>query len=160
MGVKLVGRFAGINNGKVQFSGSLRNMCELSDLKMNRLLDTIDAWAKQNGVDAKVEPAHRLPPTAVEESPPLALDLGSGAIKTVLWATGFRPDYSWLHIDVFDRKGRIRHDGGVVSSPGLYVMGLQFLRRRKSALIDGAGDDARDLSEHLKSHLDGRSFRL
>jgi putative flavoprotein involved in K+ transport len=154
LGVKLVGRFAGINNGKAQFSGSLRNVCEMSDLKMNRLLDTIDAWAQTNGVDG--DPPHRFAPTAVEESPPLALDLGSGAIKTVLWATGFRPDYSWLHAPVFDRKGRIRHDGGVVSSPGLYVMGLQFLRRRKSALIDGAGDDARDLSDHLKSYLDGR----
>jgi putative flavoprotein involved in K+ transport len=156
MGVKLVGRFAGINNSKAQFSGSLRNMCELSDLKMNRLLDTIDAWAKENGVDGEVDPPHRLAPTVVEESPPLVLDLG--AIKTVIWATGFRPDYSWLHAPVFDRKNRIQHDGGVARSPGLYVMGLQFLRRRKSALIDGAGDDARDLSEHLKSYLDGRSF--
>jgi putative flavoprotein involved in K+ transport len=153
IGVKLVGRFAGINGGKAQFSGSLRNMCELSDLKMNRLLDTIDAWAKANGIDSEVDPPHRLPPTEVEESPPLAVDLG--AIKTVVWATGFRPDYSWLHAPVFDRKGRIRHDGGVISSPGLYVMGLQFLRRRKSALIDGAAADARDLSDHLKSYLDG-----
>jgi putative flavoprotein involved in K+ transport len=154
MGVKLVGRFAGINNSKAQFSGSLRNMCELSDLKMNRLLDTIDAWAKENGVDSDVDPPHRLAPTFVEESPPLILDLG--AIKTVIWATGFRPDYSWLHAPVFDRKSRIEHDGGVASSPGLYVMGLQFLRRRKSALIDGAGDDARDLSDHLTAYLGGR----
>ena len=154
MGVKLVGRFAGINGSKAQFSGSLRNMCELSDLKMNRLLDTIDAWAKENGIDGEVDPPRRFAPTAVEESPPLALDLGG--IKTVIWATGFRPDYTWLHAPVLDRRGRIRHDGGVASSPGLYVMGLQFLRRRKSALIDGAAPDARDLSEHLKSYLDDR----
>jgi putative flavoprotein involved in K+ transport len=154
MGVKLVGRFAGINGSKAQFSGSLRNMCELSDLKMNRLLDTIDAWAKENGIDGEVDPPHRFAPTAVEESPPLALDLGG--IKTVIWATGFRPDYSWLHVPVFDRKGRISHDGGVARSSGLYVMGLQFLRRRKSALIDGAAPDARDLSDHLTSYLDGR----
>jgi putative flavoprotein involved in K+ transport len=160
LGVKLVGRFAGINNGKAQFSGSLRNMCEMSDLKMNRLLDTIDTWAQTNGVDGEVDPPHRFAPTAVEESPPLALDLGSGAIKTVLWATGFRPDYSWLHVPVLDRKGRIRHDGGVVCSPGLYVMGLQFLRRRKSALIDGAAADARDLSEHLTAYLGGRAKTL
>jgi putative flavoprotein involved in K+ transport len=154
MGVKLVGRFAGINNGKAQFSGSLRNMCELSDLKMNRLLDTIDTWAKENGVDGAVDPPHRLAPTVVEESPPLVLDLGT--IKTVIWATGFRPDYSWLHVPVFDRKGRISHDGGVARSSGLYVMGLQFLRRRKSALIDGAAPDARDLSDHLTEYLGGR----
>ena len=60
-----------------------------------------------------------------------------------------------MEVPVLDRKGRIRHDDGVVAAPGLYVMGLQFLRRRKSALIDGAGDDARDLSAHLASYLDG-----
>jgi putative flavoprotein involved in K+ transport len=156
IGVKLVGRLAGINNGKVQFSGSLRNMCALSDLKMGRLLDTIDAWARANGVDDKVDPPHRFAPTEVEASPALALDLARGEIKTVIWATGFRPDFSWLDVPVLDRKGLIRHDGGVVCSPGLYVMGLQFLRRRKSALIDGAGDDARDLRDHLAAYLDGR----
>jgi len=156
LGVAMVGKLAGISDGKAQFSGSLRNMCELSDLKMGRLLDTIDAWATASGLDGKVEPPHRLPPTKVAEAPPLLLDLRNGAIKTVIWATGFRPDYSWLELPVLDRKGRIRHDGGVVpSSPGLYVIGLQFLRRRKSALIDGAGADARDLSAHLAAYLDG-----
>jgi putative flavoprotein involved in K+ transport len=157
IGVKLAGRLVGISHGKAQFSGSLRNMCALSDLKMDRLLDTIDAWATEHGLDGEVEPPHRFPPTRVEASPPLSLDLTSGEIKTIIWATGFRPDYSWLHVPVLDAKGRIRHDGGVVSSPGLYVMGLQFLRRRKSALIDGAGDDARDLSAHLADYLDGRT---
>ena len=82
------------------------------------------------------------------------MDLGNGEIKTILWATGFRPDYSWLDVPVFDRKGRIRHDGGVVEAPGMYLMGIPFLRRRKSSLIDGARDDARDLSAHLASYLD------
>jgi putative flavoprotein involved in K+ transport len=156
MGVKLVGRLAGIHDGKAQFSGSLRNQCALSDLKMTRLLDTIDEWARDNGLDGEVEPPHRFVPTEVEDSPPLSLDLKSGAISTVLWATGFRPDYQWLDVPVLDRKGAIRHDGGIVPSPGLYLMGMQFLRRRKSALIDGAGDDARDLCDHLAAYLDGR----
>ena len=155
IGVKLVGRLAGINDGKAQFSGSLRNLCAMSDLKMNRLLDLIDEWASENGLDGEVEAPHRLPPTEVEASPPLGMDLTDGSIRTILWATGHRPDYSWLDLPVFDRKGRIRHDGGIVESPGMYLMGLQFLRRRKSALIDGAGDDARDLSDHLAAYLDG-----
>jgi putative flavoprotein involved in K+ transport len=156
IGVKLVGRLAGINDGKAQFSGSLRNQCALSDLKMGRLLDTIDEWARENGIDGEVEAPYRLAPTEVDESPPLGIDLADGKIKTIIWATGFHPDYSWLHAPVLDRKGRIRHDGGVVEAPGMYLMGIQFLRRRKSALIDGAGDDARDLSDHLASYLDGR----
>ena len=156
IGVKLTGRLAGINDGKAQFSGSLRNQCAMSDLKMNRLLDTIDEWATDNGLDDNVDSPRRFAPTAVDASPPLGLDLTTGAIKTVLWATGFRPDYSYLDVPVLDRKGRVRHDGGVVDAPGMVLMGIQFLRRRKSALIDGAGDDARDLSAHLASYLGQR----
>jgi len=155
IGVKLVGRLGGISeNAKAQFSGSLRNMCALSDLKMGRLLDRIDEWAQRNGFDARANPPHRLPPTRVEPAPPLGMDLASGEIKAIIWATGYRPDYSWLEVPVLDRKGRLQHDGGVVSSPGMYLMGTQFMRRRKSALIDGAGDDARDLSANLMSYLD------
>jgi len=160
MGVKLVGRLAGFSDGKAQFSGSLRNMCALSDLKMNRLLTRVDEWATANGLDGEHEPPHRLPPTEVEESPPLVLDLRAAGIRSIIWATGFRPDYSWLELPVFDRKGLIRHDGGVVAHPGLYLMGMQFLRRRKSALIDGAGDDARDLSDHLVAYLNGEIARV
>jgi putative flavoprotein involved in K+ transport len=162
IGVKLVGRLAGITEeGKAQFAGSLRNMCALSDLKMGRLLDLIDDWARANNVDGEVEPPHRLPPTRVDDSPPLALDLARGEIRTVIWATGYRPNYSWLEVPVLDPKGMVVHDGGVViSSPGMYLMGMQFLRRRKSALIDGAGDDARELSAHLASYLDSRVVRV
>ncbi len=156
IGVKLVGRIAGITeDGKAQFAGSLRNMCALSDLKMGRLLDLIDEWARASGLDGTVAPPHRLPPTRVEHAPPLGLDLAESGIKTIIWATGYRPDFSWLELPVLDRKGRVRHDGGIVCLPGVYLMGAPFLRRRKSTLIDGAGDDARDLSAHLKSYLDG-----
>jgi putative flavoprotein involved in K+ transport len=157
VGVKLVGRLAGVtDDGKAQFAGSLRNVCALSDLKMGRLLDLIDDWALANGLDGKVESPHRPPSTQVETAPPLGLDFAKAGIKTIIWATGYRPDHSWLEVPVFDRKGMIEHDGGVVPSPGLYVMGLQFLRRRKSALIDGAGDDARELSAHMAGYLDRR----
>ncbi|MCZ6509877.1 MAG: pyridine nucleotide-disulfide oxidoreductase, partial [Alphaproteobacteria bacterium] len=156
IGVKLIGRIAGVNDGMAQFSGSLRNMSALADLKMIRLLDTIDEWAAENGVDDEVEPVERFAPTEVDDDPPLGMDLTSGEIKTILWATGFRPDFSWLDVPVLDRKGMVRHDGGVVDSPGMYLMGMQFLRRRKSSLIDGAGGDARDLSDHLAGYLGGQ----
>jgi putative flavoprotein involved in K+ transport len=157
IGVKLIGRLAGIKNGKAQFSGSLRNQCAMADLKMNRLLGTIDEWVAANGLDGEVAPPHRFEPTELEASPPLGLDLTRGAIKAIVWATGFRPDYSWLDVPVFDRKGRVRHDGGIVDAPGMYLMGIPFLRRRKSSLIDGAADDARDLSAHLASYLSGQT---
>jgi putative flavoprotein involved in K+ transport len=160
-GIRLVGRLAGITeDGKAQFAGSLRNMCALSDLKMRRLLDLIDEWARANGLDGAVGPPDRLPPTRVEDSPPLGMDLVKDGIRTIVWASGYRPDYSWLELPVLDRKGMVSHDGGIVSSPGAYLMGMQFLRRRKSALIDGAGDDARDLSAHLAAYLDNAAPRL
>lgn len=160
LGVRLVGRLAGIRDGVAQFSGSLANVAALSDLKMNRLLGLIDGWAERNEVLGGVEAPQRFERTRIPASAPLSLDLRSGEIRSIIWATGFRPDYSWLDAPVLDRKGRIRHDGGVVDSPGLYVMGLQFLRRRKSALIDGAGDDARELSAHLAAYLDGGEMQF
>jgi len=161
IGVKLVGRLAGITaDGKAQFAGSLRNMCALSDLKIGRLLDLIDEWARNNGFDGATEAPYRLPPTRVEEAPALGRDLAKGGIKTIIWATGYRPDYSWLELPVLDSKGMVRHDGGLVSSPGVYLMGAPFLRRRKSTLIDGAADDARDLSGHLAAYLDTGRARV
>ncbi|HEY6474141.1 MAG TPA: NAD(P)-binding domain-containing protein [Acidimicrobiales bacterium] len=154
IGVNLVGRLAGINDGRAQFSGSLRNKCELADLKLGRLLATIDEWATANGLDDSVPPPHRFEPTVVGSSPRLDLDLKTGEIETIIWATGFRPDYSWLDVAVFDAKGMVRHDGGIVESPGMYMIGLPFLRRRKSSFIDGARLDAEDLIGALTSYLD------
>jgi putative flavoprotein involved in K+ transport len=156
IGVKLVGRLAGMRDGTALFSGGLANKAALSDLKMNRILDAIDEWAARSGVGDEAGP-QRFEPTRIEAAPPLSLDLNRGEIRTIVWASGYRPDYSWLDVPVLDRKGRIRHDGGVVDSPGLYVMGLQFMRRRKSALIDGAGEDARELSAHIAWCLGGRN---
>jgi putative flavoprotein involved in K+ transport len=153
IGVRVVGRLAALRDGKALLSGGLANQGALSDLKMNRLLDTLDEWARQSAIAEDVGPPERFEPTRIAPSPPLSLDLTTGELRTLIWATGYRPDYSWLHVPVFDRKGRIRHDGGMAESPGLYLMGLQFMRRRKSALIDGAGDDARELAAHIARHL-------
>jgi putative flavoprotein involved in K+ transport len=83
----------------------------------------------------------------------LQLDLGSGEIRAIVWATGFRPDYRWLDVPVVDAKGRLHHEGGVVDSPGLYALGLPVLRRRKSSFIVGIEDDAREVIDHLTQYL-------
>ena len=153
-GVRLVGRLAALRGTEALLSGSLNNKCELADLKQGRLLDTFDEWAAESRLDDVGAP-ERFEPTRVPPSPPLKLDLARGEIRTIIWATGFQPDYSWLDVPVLDRKGRIRHDGGVVTeSGGLYVIGLNFLRRRKSSFIHGAADDSWDLVSHLARHLD------
>jgi putative flavoprotein involved in K+ transport len=152
-GVHIVGRLVGIRDGKAMFSGSLRNVCALADLKLNRLLDLFDEWAQRAGIDADVAAVERYAATEVDASPCLGFDLEPN-IRTIVWATGFRPDYSWLHVPVFDRRGNLKHDRGVVDAPGLYVLGLPYLRRRKSSFIHGAQDDVRELVERLVDHLD------
>jgi putative flavoprotein involved in K+ transport len=154
-GVELVGRMSAVRDRRALFSGGLRNQFALADLKMNRLLGTFDDWASADGRDADVGPSERFEPTRVPASSRLHLDLASGEIRSIVWATGFRPDYSWLAIPVVDEKGHLRHDGGVVNVPGLYAIGLPVLRRRKSSFIYGAEDDARDLIGHLAAYLGG-----
>ena len=159
MGVELVGRWASIRDGRALFSGGLRNVCSLADLKMERLLDTFDEWARTGGRDPEVDASERFPPTEVPDPTRLGLDLRSGEIRTVIWATGFRPDYRWLDVPVVDAKGQLRHNGGAVESQGLYALGLPVLRRRKSTFIHGIEDDAREVVDHLSGYLAGSSRR-
>ncbi len=153
-GVELVGRLVGLGDRKAQFSGSLANHCALADLKMNRLLASIDDWVDAKGLTKRLLAPRRYRPTDAGAQTRLSMDLHNSGIRTVIWATGYRPDYSWLDVPVLDRKGRIRHDGGVVVAPRMYILGLPFMRRRKSSFIDGVGDDAGDLAAHLILGLD------
>jgi putative flavoprotein involved in K+ transport len=153
MGVQLVGRWAAVRDGHALFSGGLRNVFALADLKLERLLDTFDEWARAAGRDAEFGPPERLAPTRLPASTRLQLDLRSGEIRAIVWATGFRPDYGWLDVPVVDEKGQLRHEGGVVDSPGLYALGLPVLRRRKSTFIYGIEDDAREVIGHLAGYL-------
>ncbi|XVU30501.1 NAD(P)-binding domain-containing protein [Actinoplanes sp. CA-054009] len=146
LGVEPVGRLAAVRDGVALFSGGLRNVCSLADLKMKRLLAGFDEWA---GLSDPVP----FEPTAVPASTRLKIDLTSGEISTIVWATGFRPDYSWLDVPVVDEKGRLRHEGGVVGAPGLYALGLPMLRRRRSSFINGIEDDARAVIDHLAKEL-------
>src|SRR5690606_33681406 len=130
--------------GVAQFSGSLANTCTLADLKLNRLLTNLDEWAVTAGVDGELEPPERFEPTvAASTRPLLELDLRRAGVRSIVFATGYRPDHAWLHLPVLDAQGRIRHCGGVVSgAPGVFVVGHHFLRRRRSSFICGADADS------------------
>ena len=153
-GVQVTGRLGRIQDGKAQFSGGLANTVRLADLKLDRLLDRFDSWAASSGV--AVGDIERFAPTEVDAAPRLELDLAREGIETILWATGYRPDYSWLDVPVLDYKGRLEHEGGVVSgAPGLYVLGTSLLRRRRSTYIAGAAQDTEEIAEHLEGFLAG-----
>jgi putative flavoprotein involved in K+ transport len=154
LGVEIVGRLCSIRDGVAQFSGGLANGCRLADLKMSRLLDRADTWAQETGIDVEDAPL-RFQPTSVPSDPTLEIHLHRQAIGTIVWATGYRPDYSWLDLPVLDRKGRIRHDGGVISdAPGVYVLGGNLLRTRRSSYIAGTEQDTYELANHLHEYLD------
>jgi putative flavoprotein involved in K+ transport len=153
IGVEFVGRWAMVRGGTALFSGGLRNVCSLADLKMDRLLGLFDEWAETERIDGELDGPERYAPTQVPKAARLQLDLRAGEIQSIVWATGFTPDYRWLDVPVVDDKGRLRHDGGVVDSPGLYALGLPVLRRRRSTFICGIEDDARDVIDHLAGYL-------
>jgi putative flavoprotein involved in K+ transport len=152
-GAEIVGRLATVRDGQALFSGGLRNQFALADLKMNRLLGTFDEWALSHTREAEVGPPERFEPTRAPASSRLQIDLRKGEIRSIVWATGFRPDYSWLDVPVIDEKGHLRHNGGVVDAPGMYALGLPVLRRRKSTFICGADADAREVVDHLANYL-------
>jgi putative flavoprotein involved in K+ transport len=155
-GVQVVGRFMAVRGTTAQFSGALTSLVANADLKQNRLLRRADELVVERAMAEEVGPATEPEPTWVG-TPPTELDLD--AFSTVVWATGHRPKYPWLDAAAFDRKGRVAHDGGVASLPGLYLLGLPLLRRRRSNLLAGLGDDAAELLEHLRGHLDSTAAR-
>jgi putative flavoprotein involved in K+ transport len=151
-GVEVVGRLATVTDGRAWFSGALAHVCTAADLKMNRLLDRIDAWVTDRGLGRLVDPSERFAATRLPEQPMLHLDVRRGVIAAVVWATGALPDHRFVDEPVFDAKGRIRHTGGVVGN-GLYVMGLPYLRTVRSTHISGAEREARALARHLAGRL-------
>ncbi len=153
LGVDVVGRLGTIRDGVALFSGGLANTCRLADLKLDRLLDRFDEWERRADAGV-VDPPHRFERTRTAAAATLEIDLRRRHIGTIVWATGFRPDHSWLDVPVLDHKGRVRHDGGVVTdAPGMYLLGGSLLRTRRSSYIAGASHDTEVLADHLHSHL-------
>lgn len=148
LGVRLVGRACGCDGHTVHLRNDLAETTADAHAKLQRLLKRFDAVAEST--DPPADPPLRpldIPPS------PTALDLRAEGIRSVVWATGFRRTYDWLHVPVLNEAGEIRHRGGVTPAPGLYVLGLSFLRRRNSNFIDGVGRDAEALAEHLDRYL-------
>jgi len=147
-GVRLVGRAMDAQGGRVALAPNLAESLAAADHRLARLLGRIDAHIARHRLSERVRPAETIRPIRSAEGPE-ALDLAQEGIRSVLWATGYRRSYPWLRVPVLDDHGEIRHEGGVTPAPGLYVLGLQFLRTRKSSLIDGVGADASVLAHHL-----------
>ena len=152
-GVRLVGRLAAVDGSKAGFSGDLERTTAASHERMVRILDRIDDCIERNKLDVPAaDPTARIP--FITASEPLTLDLQQERIAAVVWATGYVRRYPWLKAPVLDSHGEMIHRGGITTSPGLFVLGLTFLRRRRSPFIDGCGIDAEELAPFVKDHLD------
>jgi putative flavoprotein involved in K+ transport len=148
LGVRLAGRVVGIDGSVVRLTDNLGEAIAASHGRMQRLLQRIDLFADAVGAPTEPWPA----PFAVDASP-TAVDLSADGIRTVIWATGFVRNYSWLQVPVFDAAGEIVHTRGVTPAPGLYVIGLRFLRHRDASFIGAVSGDAIELAEGVRRHL-------
>jgi putative flavoprotein involved in K+ transport len=145
-GIQLMGRLDDADGIRVGFCDDLGRSMGAAERKLDRLLARIDGFIDETRMSAA--PPDRRPPIVVGDAPS-ELDLRDAGISTVLWATGYRRRYRWLDVPVLNIRGEIIHDAGVTPAPGLYVVGLNFQRTRKSSFIDGVGDDARLVAAHV-----------
>jgi putative flavoprotein involved in K+ transport len=150
-GVRLAGRLVDVRGPHLTFADDLIGSLSGADMKMAALLQRIDRFIDIAGHPSSDRDPGAPPfvpswPLAQRSPGPAALHLTHEHITSVIWATGFEPRYPWLQVPVLDGAGQIQHAGGVTPAPGLFVIGLPFLRRRKSSFIDGVGDDARALA--------------
>jgi putative flavoprotein involved in K+ transport len=149
MGVRLVGTVVGVSGRKLSLADDLVAHTAAADVKLARLLARIDDFIAGEGLSGSVDEPEPFVPFRWPALAPTELDLDAEGIRTIVWATGFHRHYPWLKVPVLDQRGEIRHRGGITGAPGLYALGLQFLRRRKSNFIDGVGDDASEIAEHI-----------
>lgn len=151
-GVRIAGRVLGAEGTAVDFGDDVAHDVAEADRRLRRLLDRFDEWARSGPVDHELDPPVRPLPIRVHEPLSGRLDLATAELGTVVWATGYRQSYPWLHLDVLDDRGELIHRRGVTDVPGLYALGLRFLWRRGSHFVDGVGRDA----EYLADVIAGR----
>lgn len=152
-GIHLVGLTQRFAEGKVFFEDNLAHNIRQGDESYLALLDAADAWIVRNGLDLPEEPQARVFPAdpLCVTQPTLELNLAEAGITSIIWATGYAPDYGWLNVDAFDAQGKPRHQRGVSSEPGVYFLGLPWLSRRGSTFIWGVWHDAKYIADHIET---------
>jgi putative flavoprotein involved in K+ transport len=150
-GMTLVGRTESFEDGVIHFATDLAENIAQGNANTLSVLDEADAYVARNGLDFPEEPEARKvgpDPQCVSE-PVLQLDLAQSGVTSIIWATGFALDYSWLKVDAFDEAGKPKHQRGVSAEPGIYFLGLPWLSRRGSSFIWGVWHDAKYLADQI-----------
>ncbi|MBR0660108.1 NAD(P)-binding domain-containing protein [Neoroseomonas oryzicola] len=149
IGVRVTGRVVAVDGPRILQRDDLNETTAAAQRTLDRLLARLGAVADREGAPREAHPA----PLRPFARSPRRIDLAADGIRTIVWATGFRRGYAWLRLPVLDAAGEIRHRGGVTPAPGLFVLGLRFLRRRNSNFLDGVGADAEHLAGEVLAHL-------
>ncbi|QND63270.1 NAD(P)-binding domain-containing protein [Mesorhizobium loti] len=152
-GMTLVGRTESYKDGVMTFAPDLAKNIARGDANYMSVLDEADAYVARNGLDLPLEPEARKigPDPQCMTDPILALNLAEAGIGSIIWATGFTVDYNWLKVDVFDEKGKPKHQRGVSTEPGIYFLGLPWQSRRGSSFIWGVWHDAQHVADHIST---------
>ncbi|MBN9602520.1 MAG: NAD(P)-binding domain-containing protein [Afipia felis] len=161
-GMTLVGLTESCTNGMMSFKGDLTENLANGDANYLGLLDEADAYVIRNGLDLPTDPDARniLPDPECVTHPIRELNLAEAGVTSIVWATGFTSDYSWLRVDAFDDLGRPKHQRGVSSEPGVYFLGLSWQSRRGSAFIWGVWHDAKLLADRITTHRKYLEYRM
>lgn len=152
LGVRLVGGVEGTREGRVELGGDLAAWMARADDELADLLARIDRFVERAGLGPEVGPPESVAPLDAPAAP-RSLDLAAEGIRTVVWATGFRRDWSWLRLPVLDVRGEVAHRRGTTAVPGLHVLGMRFQCRRNSSFLDGVGADAAELAGRIAADL-------
>ncbi len=161
LGITLVGLTDSFENGAVKFKSDLAQNLANGDQNYLSLLDAADAYIARNGLDLPEEPEARffLPEPECVKNPLLQLDLAEAGVTSIIWATGYAVDYSWLQVNAFDANGKPQHQRGVSSEPGVYFLGLPWLLRRGSTFIWGVWHDAKIIADHIATQRKYLAYR-
>ncbi|WNF45889.1 NAD(P)/FAD-dependent oxidoreductase [Pseudomonas sp. SG20056] len=160
-GMTLVGLTKAFDNGVVTFQQDLADNLARGDENYLALLDAADAYIARNGLDLPEEPEARslFPDPDCVTTPLLELDLAKAGVTSIIWATGYAVDFSWLQVNAFDAKGKPQHQRGVSSEPGVYFLGLPWLSRRGSSFIWGVWHDAKHVAGHIATQRTYLAYR-
>ncbi|MCU1716152.1 flavin-containing monooxygenase [Pseudomonas sp. 5P_3.1_Bac2] len=160
-GITLVGLTETIEGNQAAFANNLAENIQKGDENYLELLDAADAYIERNGLDLPPEPSARefLPMPACVTQPLRHLDLAAAGVTSIIWATGYGVDFSWLPATALNGQGKPQHQRGVSSEPGLYFVGLPWLSRRGSTFIWGVWHDAKHVADHIATQRKYQAYR-
>jgi putative flavoprotein involved in K+ transport len=144
-GIELLGRFAGADDSKIYFADDLAASVDFGDARLKDMLKAFDAHCSASGRG----PVGLELPEPFRTKTRSELDIAGEDIGTVIWTSGYRPEYGWVNLPVFDEMGfPVQHDG-CTTVRGLYFMGVPWMRKMKSSILYGVGEDAEVVTQHI-----------